>query len=284
MEEALVSIFLDWLKEDNQFWDITTEALIPPNVKVKAMIIAKGEGVVACTEEAVAILGKLGFSIEYYLKDGSTVKPNDKIIVFTGDARKTLLIERTLLNLLMHCSGVATIARKFVDKAKAINPKVRVAVTRKTLPGLRFFEKKAAYVAGCDTHRFNLNDMILIKSNHVKIFGSISNAIKTARLKTSFTKLIEVEVSNVNEAVEAVEAGADVIMLDNFKPEDVGRTIKELINRGLRNKVLIEVSGGVTLDNIDEFLKYDVDVISVGCITHSAPALDMSLRVVEVVE
>lgn len=282
MEERLVSLFLNWLEEDNQFWDVTTELLIPPNVTVEAKIVAKEEGVVACVDEAKVVLEKLGFNVDAYLKDGSNVKPGDPVLVFRGNAKKTLLIERTLLNLLMHCSGVATVAKRFVDKVKLINPKVKVAVTRKTLPGLRYFEKKAAFIAGCDVHRFNLNDMVLIKDNHVKIVGNVVDAIKRARLKASFTKLIEVEVSSVDEAVKAVEAGADIVMLDNFKPEEVGRTVEELVKRGLRDRVLIEVSGGVTLNNVEEYVKHDVDVVSVGSITHSAPALDMSLKVVEV--
>uniref|UniRef100_A0A7C4D736 Nicotinate-nucleotide pyrophosphorylase [carboxylating] n=1 Tax=Staphylothermus marinus TaxID=2280 RepID=A0A7C4D736_STAMA len=284
MEEKIVSKFIEWLHEDDPYWDITTEALIPNNIVVKSAIIAKREGIVACIDEARLILEKLGFRIEFSVNEGSNVEPGDHILVFVGNAKKTLVIERTLLNLLMHCSGVATLAKVFVDKVREINPKVRVAITRKTLPGLRYFEKKAAWIAGCDTHRFGLSDSILIKDNHLAIIGSVREAIEQARSKSSFTKRIEIEVNNVEDAVEAVEAGADIVLLDNFKPEDVGLLIGILREKGLRDRVLIEVSGGVGLDNIAEYVKYDIDVVSVGAITHSAPALDMSLEILEVIK
>ncbi|MEM1878066.1 MAG: nicotinate-nucleotide diphosphorylase (carboxylating), partial [Desulfurococcaceae archaeon] len=173
MEEKIVSKFIEWLHEDDPYWDITTEALIPNNIVVKSAIIAKRKGIVACVDEARLILEKLGFRIEFSVNEGSNVEPGDHILVFVGNAKKTLVIERTLLNLLMHCSGVATLAKVFVDKVREINPKVRVAITRKTLPGLRYFEKKAAWIAGCDTHRFGLSDSILIKDNHLAIISSV---------------------------------------------------------------------------------------------------------------
>ncbi|MEM0355655.1 MAG: carboxylating nicotinate-nucleotide diphosphorylase [Desulfurococcaceae archaeon] len=284
MEEKIVSKFIEWLHEDDPYWDITTEALIPNNIVVKSAIIAKRKGIVACIDEARLILEKLGFRIEFSVNEGSNVEPGDHILVFVGNAKKTLVIERTLLNLLMHCSGVATLAKVFVDKVREINPKVRVAITRKTLPGLRYFEKKAAWIAGCDTHRFGLSDSILIKDNHLAIIGSVREAIERVKSKSSFTKRIEIEVNNVEDAVEAVEAGADIVLLDNFKPEDVGLLIGILREKGLRDRVLIEVSGGVGLDNIAEYVKYDIDVVSVGAITHSAPALDMSLEILEVIK
>ncbi|MEM4691418.1 MAG: carboxylating nicotinate-nucleotide diphosphorylase [Desulfurococcaceae archaeon] len=284
MEEKIVSKFIEWLHEDDPYWDITTEALIPNNIVVKSAIIAKRKGIVACVDEARLILEKLGFRIEFSVNEGSNVEPGDHILVFVGNAKKTLVIERTLLNLLMHCSGVATLAKVFVDKVREINPKVRVAITRKTLPGLRYFEKKAAWIAGCDTHRFGLSDSILIKDNHLAIIGSVREAIERVKSKSSFTKRIEIEVNNVEDAVEAVEAGADIVLLDNFKPEDVGLLIGILREKGLRDRVLIEVSGGVGLDNIAEYVKYDIDVVSVGAITHSAPALDMSLEILEVIK
>lgn len=283
MEEKIVSKFTEWLIEDTPYWDVTTEVLIPRNTIVKAAVIAKRNGVVACVDDASSILEKLGFKIEFSIREGSVVKPGDHILVFRGDARKTLVVERTLLNLLMHCSGVATLAKAYVDKVREVNPRVKVAITRKTLPGLRYFEKKAAWVAGCDTHRFGLSDSILIKDNHIRIIGSVGKAVEDAKSRSSFTKKIEVEADSVEHALEAVEAGADIVMLDNFKSEDIGLLISILKERGMRNRVLIEVSGGIDLSNVAEYVKHDIDIVSIGAITHSAPALDMSLEILEVI-
>jgi nicotinate-nucleotide pyrophosphorylase [carboxylating] (EC 2.4.2.19) len=185
---------------------------------------------------------------------------------------------------MMHCSGVATEVRRLVDMVRRVNQRVRIAATRKTLPGLRYFEKKAVAVGGGDTHRLSLSDAILIKDNHVRIVESIEEAVKLAKARASFAHKVEIEVSTVEDAVKAAEAGADIVMLDNMSPQEVARVVEELRRRGLRNKVVIEVSGGVTAENIGEYAKLDVDVISCGYITLSAKALDMSLEVVEVIK
>ena len=283
MEETLVRRFIEWVEEDNPYWDETTELLVPRGLRVEAVVLAKAEGIVACIDDLVVVLEKLGLEVEKHIKDGDRVEPGDEILVIRGDARKILVIERTLLNLLMHCSGVATTTYKLVEKVKKINPKVRIAATRKIVPGLRYFVKKAVRAGGGDTHRLGLSDMVLIKDNHLRIVGDVGKAVRIARSKTSFSKKIEVEVETIEDAVKAVEAGADIIMLDNFRPEDVGMVVDELKRRGLRDKVLIEVSGGITPDNIIEYARYDVDIISLGWITHSAPALDVSLEIKRVI-
>ena len=218
-----------------------------------------------------------------FLPDGTHVKPGEVVMEVVGEAKRVLAAERTALNLLSHMSGVATLTRKAVEKAKAVNPRVRVAATRKTLPGLRYFEKKAVAIGGGDPHRYDLSDMILIKDNHIRIVGDVEKAVRLARERASFTKKIEVEVRSAEEALKAARAGADIVMLDNVDVEEVKKAIELLKAHGLRDKVLVEVSGGITLENIDKYAATGVDIISMGMLTHSAKAIDFSLDVVEVV-
>lgn len=282
--EIVFRRFLDFIYEDNPFWDLTTEALMSDNINVKAAIVAKEDGLVACVEDVASILRRLGLSVKIVVGDGGYVKKGDIVMEITGNARTVLSIERTMLNLLMHCSGIATTVRRLVNRVREVNSRVRIAATRKTLPGLRYFEKKAVLIGGGDTHRLSLSDAILIKDNHVKIVGDVAKAVRIAREKKSFIHKIEVEVTNASDAIAAAEAGADIIMFDNMTLEEIQRAIEELRKRGLRDRVLIEVSGGITEDNIIDYAKLDVDIISCGWITLSSKALDMSLEIIEVLE
>ncbi|MEL9940971.1 MAG: carboxylating nicotinate-nucleotide diphosphorylase [Ignisphaera sp.] len=282
--EIVFRRFLDFIYEDNPFWDLTTEALVSENINVKAAIVAREDGLVACVEDVASILRRLGLSVKIVVGDGGYVKKGDIVMEITGNARTVLSIERTMLNLLMHCSGIATTVRRLVNRVREVNSRVRVAATRKTLPGLRYFEKKAVLIGGGDTHRLSLSDAILIKDNHIKIVGDVAKAVRIAREKKSFIHEIEVEVTNASDAIAAAEAGANIIMFDNMTPEEVRRAIEELRKRGLRDRVLIEVSGGITEDNIIDYAKLDVDIISCGWITLSSKALDMSLEIIEVLE
>jgi len=284
VEEIVFKKFLQFLEEDAPFWDITTEVLIPKNVVVKAQVVAKESGVVACLDDVVAVLKRFGLTVKSFTCDGCFIERGSVVLEVVGEARTILYLERIILNILMHCSGVATAVRSLVEKVRKVNSRVRVAATRKTLPGLRYFEKKAVEIGGGDTHRFSLSDAILIKDNHIKIVGGVAKAVKIAKSSASFVHKIEVEVRSVEEAVEAAEAGADIIMFDNMSPNDVEKAIEELRKRGLRDRVLIEVSGGITYENIDEYAKLDVDVISCGWVTLSSKAIDMSLDIVEVIK
>jgi len=201
------------------------------------------------------------------------------VLAVKGDARRILYIERTVLNLLMILSGIATYTRRLVEKVRQVNPRIRIAATRKTPPGLRFLVKYAVEVGGGDAHRLSLSDMALIKDNHLKIAGGVGEAVSTLRSRLSFSKKIEIEVSSVHQAVEAAKAGADIIMCDNMSPEGVAEVINTLQRLGLHSKVMIEVSGGITEDNIVDYAKIDVDVISLSKITLNAPPVDMSLEV-----
>ena len=283
VEDLAFRKFLNFLEEDMPFWDLTTEAIVPRDIKIRAKVIVKEDCIVACVDDITAFLKKLGLQVEQLAKDGDTVERGSTILEISGPARVILSTERVILNILMHCSGVATATRRLIDALRDANSRVRVAATRKTMPGLRYFEKRAVAAGGGDTHRLSLSDAIIIKDNHLRIIGDLRRAIKLAKERASFAHKVEVEVSSVEEAVEAAESGADVVMLDNMRPEEVARAIEELKRRGLRDRVMVEVSGGISYENAQEYAKLGVDVISCSFITLSSKAVDMSLEVVDVI-
>lgn len=280
-EELAVRRMLDWLAEDVPFWDVTSE-IIPEGCECRAVVLAKEPGVAACVEEVALFLRRLGFEVKQNVRSGEGFEKGSVLLEVRGSLRKLLQVERLVLNLLSHACGVATATRRAVELAKSVNPRVRVAATRKTLPGLRYFEKRAVEAGGGDPHRLSLSDAVLIKDNHLRYFGSVRAAVEAAKRAASFTKKIEVEVSSPEEAVEAAEAGADIVMLDNLGVEGVRRAIEALKRAGLRDKVIVEVSGGVTLENLKDYASAGPDVVSMGWLTHSAKAIDLSLEVVEV--
>ncbi len=280
-EELAVERMLSWLAEDIPFWDITSE-LVPEGCECSAVILAKEPGVAACVEEVALFLRRMGFEVRLRVRSGEEFRRGDALVEIRGDLRKLLQVERLVLNLLSHTCGIATATRMAVEVARRVNPRVRVAATRKTLPGLRYFEKRAVEAGGGDTHRFSLSDMVLIKDNHLKYFGSVRTAIEAARRRASFAVKIEVEVSSPEEAVEAAKAGADIVMLDNFSVEQVRAAVDALAQAGLRERVVVEVSGGITLENLEEYARAGPDVVSMGWLTHSARAVDLSLEVLEV--
>jgi nicotinate-nucleotide pyrophosphorylase (carboxylating) len=175
-------------------------------------------------------------------------------------------------------SGVATATAELVNIVKTNRGIARIACTRKTLPGLRYFEKKAVELGGGDTHRLRLDDAVLIKDNHLELAGSITETVRRAKAKVSFTKKIEVEATNPDQAVEAALAGADIVLLDNMTPQEVKKSVSLLEAKKLRDHILVEVSGGITRENLASYAKASVDVISAGSITNSAEAIDMSLE------
>ncbi|WXG40505.1 MAG: carboxylating nicotinate-nucleotide diphosphorylase [Candidatus Freyarchaeum deiterrae] len=268
---------LEFLEEDLGFGDITTNALIPEQTTAEARIISKREGVIAGIQEADIIFKLLNIDSKPLVKDGDRVTRGQIIVELSGSARNILMAERTVLNIMMRMSGIATETSKLVDAAKKINPKLRIACTRKTTPGFRYFEKKAVALGGGDIHRFRLDDMVLIKDNHISVVGSVTEAVNRARSKCSFSKKIEIEVENADQAIEAARAGADIIMFDNMSPEDAKKTLELLEKKGLRDSVLIELSGGITPENIDRYMALNVNIISMGYIIHSIRALDISL-------
>jgi nicotinate-nucleotide pyrophosphorylase (carboxylating) len=221
----------------------------------------------------------LGLEVEASVNDGKKVRPGEVLLKISGDARTLLTAERTVLNLLSRMSGIATATRNLVEKLQKAHVKTRVACTRKTAPGLLYFDKKAVMIGGGDTHRLHLDDMILIKDNHVALAGSVEKAVEKARKHASFSKKIEVEVTKTEELLPAIRAGADIIMLDNFSPKQVQKAMTLLKKEKHYGKVMVEASGGITAENIMRFASTGVDVISLGEITQSPKALDLSLEV-----
>ena len=203
------------------------------------------------------------------------VEKGDAVLSVRGPARAVLTGERLALNFLMRMSGIATLTNDLLQRCRKVNPEVKVAATRKTTPGFREFEKRAVSLGGGDPHRFGLDDAILIKDNHIALAGGVREALRKAKA-ASFTKKIEVEVENEKDALVAAEEGADIVMLDNFEPEE-GARVAELV-RGRCPGVVIEVSGGVRPDNIEQFASY-ADIISLGWLTHSVRSVDFSMNV-----
>ena len=274
-----ISEIIKMVYQDIGFEDLTTNALINPDTIIKARIISKEEGILSGVELSSSIFQE--FSIKTIIRkfDGEGVVADDIIMEIEGDARTILSLERTVLNIIMRMSGISTITRKLVEIVRKVDNRIIVAGTRKTTPGLQFFEKEAIRLGGGDTHRFRLDDSILIKDNHIAIVGSVKTAIEKAKKYVSFTKKVEVEVESTGDALEAVISGVDIVMLDNMYPNEVRNVVNVLGNKNLRNKILIEVSGGINPDNILDYAKTGVDVISTGYITHSARSLDMSLEI-----
>ena len=268
------------LAEDLGQGDVTTSLVVPAEAVAEASVICRENGVAAGVEEARVLLEGLGLNVEQAVNDGEHVKPKQVLLRVAGDAQTIISAERTVLNILTRMSGIATTARRLKEKLEKAGLKTIVACTRKTAPGLLYFDKKAAALGGADTHRLHLDDMILIKDSHIVVAGSVEKAVANARRGT-FSKKIEVEVATVADAVNAAKAGADIVMLDNFSPEQIRESVKMLKKKGLREKILLEVSGGVTADNILDLASRDVDIISVGAITHSPKSLDISLEIVK---
>ncbi|RLI37621.1 carboxylating nicotinate-nucleotide diphosphorylase [Candidatus Bathyarchaeota archaeon] len=275
-------MLMRFLSEDVGMEDITTRAVIPEGTEARAQVIVKERAVVAGVEEIRLLFEMLGLKVRRALRDGVEVEPGTTIMEVSGDARTILTAERTALNILMRMSGIATATRRLVEKVREAGLKTKIAATRKTAPGLRYLDKKAVEVGGGDPHRFRLDDAVLIKDNHIAIVGGVDEAVRKARESVSFAKKVEVEVRTLDEALEAARSGADIIMLDNMTVEDVESTLRMLEREGLRDKVLIEVSGGITEENLLQYAKLEPDIISVGSLTHSVKAVDISLEVLGV--
>ncbi len=265
---------LEELAEDVGFMDFSTLGM-PPR-PVQACVVAKDEGVAAGVSEAVEFLKLLGFKVTSFVGDGERISRGDRVLCFEGEAPDVLKVERTLLNVLMRASGIASETRRIVEKARSVNPRVRVAATRKTAPFLRYLDKKAVVLGGGDPHRFSLSDTVMVKDNHIAVSGGIGEAL--AYIYKPFTAKVEVEASSVEEAVAAAQRGVDIIMLDNMPPEEVAEVHRRLVEMGIRGRVVLEASGGIGPHNVDRYAPY-VDVVSIGALTHSPKALDMSLEV-----
>jgi len=264
------------LEEDLGHGDITTQSLLPPNIQGAGVILVKENGIVAGVEIALAIFKRLDQQIRFDVlsTDGIWVEPGTQLCRIEGNLTAILAGERVALNFLQRLSGVATETAKFVEKVAGT--KARIIDTRKTTPGLRLLEKYAVRVAGGFNHRFNLSDAILIKDNHLaalrSIEGNLGTAIESAKKNAPHGMKIQLEVENFEEAKDAIEAGVDSLLLDNMHPNEMQKVVEQF-----GDKVFMEASGGITLENVRAVAETGVDVISIGALTHSSPALDISL-------
>lgn len=265
-------IIINALKEDGAYDDITSNPIIKKSSSCNVDLIAKEEGIIAGTEVFKRVFELLGgVEAEFFVIDGQEIKYGQIIAKITGSTYNVLSGERTALNLLQRMSGIATITRKFADKLKGTN--TILLDTRKTTPNLRTLEKYAVKVGGGQNHRYNLSDGVLIKDNHIAAAGGIKEAVKLVRADVSFVKKIEVETETLEQVKEALEAAADIIMLDNMSLELITEALKIIDGRAKT-----EVSGNVNLDTIENLAKTGVDYISAGYITHSFKVLDLSMK------
>ena len=269
-----------FIEEDCNFVDISSSTSIEANSQSHARIIAKSSGYISGLEEIGILFNLLHVSVEFLKKDGEKVVEGDIIATLKGPTQSILLGERTALNLLTHMSAITTTTHSFVDLIKNSGKKVKIACTRKTLPGLRIFEKKAVYLGGGETHRFSLDDMILLKDTHLRYFnGDVSTLLKLVKENASFTKKIEIEVEKVPDVIKAAKNQADIIMLDNMSPDEVQDAINLLKKNNLRESVIIEVSGNISFDNILNYVTSEPDIISSSEITQfPSEKLDISLK------
>ena len=262
--------------EDIGDGDITTNNLVPPGENKTALLVAKEEGVIAGLPIAEMVFKKFDNNIEWNLKlpDGSKVKPGDVIVEFKGNYRALLTGERKALNFLQRLSGIATYASKCMKELEGT--KVEILDTRKTLPGYRHLDKYAVRMGGASNHRFGLYDMVMIKDNHIQVAGSITKAVEAIRKKVPKSIKIEVETATMEQVQEALAADVDIIMLDNMSSSMMKEAV-ELINK----RTKIEASGNMTIKRIHKVAKTGVDFISIGALTHSVKALDISQRIID---
>lgn len=260
-------------REDMPMGDITTDSTVPLNESSRAFLITKQEGVVCGMEIAMEAFKMLDPNVRLtpLVQDGDFVEIKTRILEIEGNSRALLKAERTALNLLQRLSGIASITRLYVEKI--IGYRAKVVDTRKTTAGLRLFEKYAVRTGGGTNHRFSLSDGVLIKDNHIKAAGGISKAVQAAREAIPHTVKIEVETETLQQVQEALDSGADIIMLDNMTPEKMTEAVSLIAG-----KAITEASGNITLETIQKVAATGVDIISAGALTHSVMAMDISMR------
>lgn len=290
-KEKVIDFVRNALKEDIGRADITTAFLVPSSLRVKADIVVKSSGILAGMPFVEIVFGILdsGVRMKFNSKDGDSIEPGKAVCYLDGSATSILKGERVILNLLSRTSGIATLTKKFTDKVKRYN--VDIMDTRKTTPNMRYIERYAVAAGGGKNHRFGLFDQVLIKDNHLtalkvlnpdlKTANIIKDAVETAKKRVQKNVKVEVEAGNIAEFEEALSAGPDIIMLDNMSAASIKEAVKIRNASGAKGmQVKLEASGGITLDNVEEYANTGVDRISIGSLTHSAAALDFSLEVI----
>lgn len=263
----------DALKEDINSWDLATEAVIPKEQESEGLFLAKEDGLICGIEIAKRVFEILEYDGVFEIKkgDGEIVKKGDEVARIKGNTRAILMGERTALNILQHLSGIATRTRMAVNM---ISNHTKILDTRKTLPGLRLLQKYAVKVGGGENHRYNLSQAAMLKDNHIKAVGGVKKAVEEARKNLGPMVAIEVEVSNLQELKEALETDVNMIMLDNMDTKSMREAV-EITNK----RVALEASGNMTLERLIEVSETGVDYISIGALTHSVKALDISLKI-----
>lgn len=265
-----------FVQEDAPFGDATTEAVLGHEA-CEAELRFREAGVAAGLAEAAALFSHYGVAVAPRAADGDRIGAGETVLRLEGPVRAVLLVERTALNLVARMSGIATATARYAALAREADPRVRVAATRKTAPGLRLLDKRAVILGGGDPHRFTLSDAVLFKDNHLALVG-IEEAVRRARAVSAY-RVVEVEAETVEEAVRAARAGVEIVMLDNMTPDGVQEALAALAGAGLRDQVKVEVSGGITEATIGTYAALGVDLISVGALTHSVQSLDVTLEV-----
>ncbi len=271
--EALISLAL---QEDLAFGDLTSMAIFPPAHRSQARIVARQPLVLCGVETAARVFERIDpeLRIQRMAADGQSLNKGHTVLQVEGSTISLLSGERTALNFLQRLCGIATWSRRFADVASAHSSTIRIADTRKTTPGWRALEKYAVRCGGCSNHRLSLGEHVMIKDNHVAAAGSIRKAVNAARAAAPHLSRIEVEADTLKQVDAAVAAGADVILLDNMRPAQIQEAVKRIAGRAV-----VEISGGVTLENLAEYLLPGVDVISIGALTHAAVAADLSMEI-----
>ena len=278
IEDTLDTEIERFLQEDISNGDITSDLFIDSNSISNAQILSREPGLLSGRNELTQIFDYFNIKSNWSFQDGEYFDSNTRIVKLNGSSKSLLLSERVSLNLLGHMSGIATSTNHAVTITKKISPNTNISATRKTLPGLRKYEKYSVIVGGGLPHRYDLNEMILIKDNHNKLITNLKESVNTARDKIDSNKKIELEVDSLESALNAVDLDVDIILLDNMTPEDISKFILKL--KQISEPPLTEASGGINFSNLESYASTQVDIISMGALTHSSKSIDFSLQII----
>ena len=278
IEDTLDTEIERFLQEDISNGDITSDLFIDSNSISDAQILSREPGLLSGRNELTQIFDHFNIKSNWSFQDGEYFDSNTQIVKLNGSSKSLLLSERVSLNLLGHMSGIATSTNHAVTITKKISPNTNISATRKTLPGLRKYEKYSVIVGGGLPHRYDLNEMILIKDNHNKLITNLKESVNTARDKIDSNKKIELEVDSLESALNAVDLDVDIILLDNMTPEDISKFILKL--KQISEPPLTEASGGINFSNLESYASTQVDIISMGALTHSSKSIDFSLQII----
>ena len=278
IEDTLDSEIERFLNEDISNGDITSDLFIDATSISNAEILSREPGILSGRSEISQIFNHFNIESNWLFQDGDSFSDNSQIVKLNGLSKSILLSERVSLNLLGHMSGIATSTNNAVKITKQISPHTNISATRKTLPGLRKYEKYSVIVGGGLPHRYDLNEMILIKDNHSKLINNLQKSISSVRTQIGSSKKIELEVDSLESAMKAIDLDIDIILLDNMQPEDILKFMNKI--KSLPKPPLTEASGGITFSNLESYASTQVDIISMGTLTHSSKSIDFSLQII----